>query len=97
MIGRCAGCESKDAEIVHLRELLAKRDEAYLALVNRGAHAAVYPKERKEPEEPPPERVSVSPGQMRNNLWTPPVTDAQVERLFQLQEDLENQEREGTS
>lgn len=94
MIGKCAGCEAKEKENAYLRELLDKRDRAYLALVDLRAHNVVHPREAKEPASPSPEPTPTSPEQMRNTLWSPPVTDAQVERLFQLERDLES---EGTS
>ncbi len=89
MIG-CAGCKAMREEITHLREV-------NLALTNRGAHAAMY-KTQQPRSDKPVEHVAVSPQQMREQVWTPRLTDTggmtdeQVDKLFDLEQKLESQE-----
>lgn len=95
--GTCAGCASKDSEIAYLHELVTSLRKENLNLVDARAAKATFPREAAPPppesEEKEPERAHASPAQVRDQLYTPPISMEQVEELA----DLEAQFAEGNS
>jgi hypothetical protein len=90
--GTCGSCIAKDSEIAHLRELVTSLRKENLTLVDLRAANATFPRpqapppaEQKEPVEP----SHASPAQVRDTLYTPPLTFEKVEELADLEAQFE--------
>ena len=90
--GTCAGCTAKDSEIAHLRELVESLRKENLNLVDARAASATFPRAVREPQaqraEPEPP-LAVSPAQVRETEYFPPISPEKLEELYDLQNKVE--------
>lgn len=89
--GTCAACEAKDSEIAHLRELVASLRKENLALVDLRAANVTFPRAPAAPQAKPAtdmDPVHISPAQVRDTLYVPPLSAEKVEELFDLEEQI---------
>ena len=95
--GANAALAAKDSEILFLRGMVESLRKENLNLVDARAAKATFPREAAPPppeaEEKEPEMAHASPAQVRDQLYTPPISMEQVEELA----DLEKQFGEGNA
>lgn len=88
MIGKCDACPTLIEIIEDLREQLADTQKSLLFLVDARAAALRFPAERPaaptEPAKPP-----MTQGRARGAVHVPKQTPEDVERLFELESDVQ--------